>query len=116
MRCAPVVLLGVVAILAAPARATWSILAVDTATGEIAMGSATCLSQVDVEAITPVLLVGKGGGFVQAGISLDDRQIIWDQLKIGTAPADILALIAQADPQFSLRQIAIVDLEGRVAA
>ena len=46
--------------LAGSASATWSILIVNTRTGEIAVGSATCLTGFDLEANTPVLVpVGK---------------------------------------------------------
>ena len=49
-----------VGVLATPVSATWSILIVDTRTGELAVGSATCLTGFNLRTITPVLLVGRG--------------------------------------------------------
>ncbi|MEW6742746.1 MAG: DUF1028 domain-containing protein [Planctomycetota bacterium] len=102
---------------ASPLSATWSICAVDTATGEIAIGSATCLADFDLKANTPVLRVGKGVGVAQSFLGpIQLRQIIWDELGKGTDPAQILLLLEQADPDYETRQYGIVDLQGRAAA
>ena len=109
----------VVLVLLSPVLpATWSIILVDTSTGEIAVGCATCLTGLDLELYVPVIVVGTGGGCCQARIdgSGRNRRIIWDELPKGTPPGDILKLINDADPNFSSRQIGIVDMLGRRAA
>ena len=47
-------------LLAVPVRATWSILIVDTKTGEIAIGIATCLAGFDLRPDTVVVIPGVG--------------------------------------------------------
>jgi len=64
-RIAPIAL-GASAILASPAEATWSIILIDLRTGEVALGSATCLTNFDLQAGTPVLLTGIGGATAQS--------------------------------------------------
>ena len=89
-------------LFAAPAEATWSIVASDSLTQEVAIGSATCVTGIDLRALTPVLLVGVGGGAVQ---SLPDssgqrRQIIRDGLEGGLTSQQIidqLALLSGSD-------------------
>jgi len=47
-------------LLAAPLRATWSIILIDTRTGEIAIASATCLVGFDLPLNASVVVVGYG--------------------------------------------------------
>jgi hypothetical protein len=49
-------------LLAGSARATWSIIAVNTRTREICVSSATCLANFDLQRWLPVVVVGKGAG------------------------------------------------------
>ena len=56
------------------ADATWSIIAVNTQTGEVAVGSATCLTSFDLRALTPVVVVGVGGAAVQSQGDFDGRR------------------------------------------
>jgi len=48
--------------LCRPAGATWSIILIDTRTGEIAIASATCVDRIDLETMTPVVVAGIGAG------------------------------------------------------
>ena len=41
--------------------ATWSIIICDVSTGEVAVGTATCLTGMDIGAHVPLIVVGKGG-------------------------------------------------------
>ncbi len=114
MRCSLTVLL-LVGVLAAPASATWSILIVDTRTGELAVGSATCLTGFNLRTITPVVLVGRGAACAQALVNISsvaNRQIIWNMLQSGAPPQAILAALAAADPQHGSRQYGIIDATG----
>jgi hypothetical protein len=111
-RCLGVLLL---ALLAAPLNATWSIILIDTRTGEIAIASATCLVGFDLPLNASVVVVGYGAAAAQSFIdtSGNNRQLLFTQLRLGTAPAQILALLAASDPGHQTRQYGIVDTQGR---
>lgn len=98
-----------------PAGATWSIVMVDRATGEVAVGSATCLPNIDLESFVPVVLVGVGAAAAQSAIdqSGNNRALIAQQMLLGTAPEQILVLLSQQDGSHQSRQYGIVDLQGR---
>lgn len=101
--------------LVAPAGATWSILIIDTRTGEIAIASATCVANINLKAITPVLLVNRGAATAQAAVnfnSITNRAIIWNLLQAGSPPSAILASLAQSDPGHQSRQYGIIDVTG----
>jgi hypothetical protein len=108
----------------AQASATWSVIAVDRATGRIVISSATCVPQgrfagfpaeglMDVQAI---VVPGVGVAAAQAGVdsSRENQRLIYRELRAGTAPARILEML-QEDPQIERRQFGIVDLQGRCA-
>lgn len=94
---------------------TWSIVIVDSETKEVAVGTVTCLTNFDLLALVPVVVIGKGGAAVQAAGDFDGirRPIIFDQLMLGTAPDDILVLLAQIAGHQS-RQYGIVDAQNRM--
>ena len=100
------------AVTAAPAAATWSIVVTDRSTGEVAVGSATCVSGLDLRALTPVVLVGLGGGAAQsvADGSGVNRRRIWDGLLAGLTPEEILDVLADADGLHQSRQYGIADV------
>lgn len=102
---------------AASARATWSIILVDTENQEIAIGSATCLQFFDLQRGVPVLRVRVGAAAAQSFIdqSAQNRMFIWDELANGTDPAAILKELAVRDPAHQTRQYGIVDVLGRAA-
>ncbi len=103
--------------LAPAAEATWSIILVDTATGEVAIGCATCLESLDLTIYCPVLLAGVGGACAQSSIDGNgrNRKLIWDEMQIGTSPSKILSLLRNSDGSHQSRQYGIVDLRGRQA-
>ena len=99
----------------APLGATWSILIVDTRTGEIAVGSATCVPGYSLKMITPVLLVNRGAATAQASVnigSITNRALIWRSFKERTTPTKILQLLANNDPGHQTRQYGIIDVSG----
>lgn len=101
------------AALASPASATWSILIVDTATGEVAVGIATCLTGFDLRPSTVVVVPEHGVAAAQSFVGpLSLRRMIRAELLAGTSPAQILALLAAADPGHQGRQYGIVDVAG----
>lgn len=109
------------ALLAGPltgrAAATWSILIADTRTGEIVLGSATCLTGFDLRAGTPVIVTGVGAATAQSFVDStgQNRVFIRDGLLAGTDPDQILAGLATFDTGHQTRQYGIVDTAGRAA-
>ena len=110
-RVLPLVLACVLA-LAPPASATWSIVLVDTSTGEVAIAGATCLEGFNLKQWLPVLVVGKGGAVAQSAIdtAAKNRKKIFEQLQLGTPPDQILALVLDEDLAKASRQYGIVNL------
>jgi hypothetical protein len=106
-----------VAGLAASASATWSIVLIDVRTGEIAVGSATCLTNFDLQAGTPVLIPGVGAATAQSFVDQGgyNRVFIRDRLLEGVPPDEILALLEDVDGGHQTRQYGIADALGGVA-
>jgi hypothetical protein len=79
-------------LMASLAEATWSIVVVDTRTGEVAVASATCLENFNLEAGVPVVIVGKGAGAAQSLIDAGaiNRRRMRDGLRAGAPPEKIL--------------------------
>ncbi len=109
------ILLGLL-LLAVPANATWSILIVDTATGEVAIGIATCLTGFDLRPSTVVVVPGYGVAAAQSFVGpLSLRQLIREQLRMGTPPNQILGLRQAADAGHQSRQYGIASVLGGTA-
>ena len=97
------------------AFATWSIVAVDRSTGRVVIASATCVNGDDdfLKGVQAVVVPGKAIAACQSAAGNQD--IVFRELQKGTAPRDIIELIAREDPAFQSRQYGIVDLQGRSA-
>lgn len=100
------VCLVLAALLSPRAEATWSIVVVDDATGEVAVASATCLPNIDLKRFLPVIVVGKGAGAAQALIDVDvqARMIIRQGLIAGLTPEQIVAQLQAEVSQPNVRQ------------
>lgn len=98
---------------ASAARATWSIVIADLETKEVAVGTVTCLTGLDLLAIVPVVVVGKGAAAVQASGDFDGirRPIIFSGLMHGTSPAELLEIL-EGISGHSSRQYGIADTQG----
>jgi uncharacterized Ntn-hydrolase superfamily protein len=106
------------------ASATWSVIAVDRSTGTVVIASATCVPQQglerfpakDLRDIQAIVVPGVGVAAAQASVdnTRKNQQLIFAELRNGTAPARILEMLRD-DPRFASRQFAIIDLEGRMA-
>jgi hypothetical protein len=105
-----------VSAFAGAAEATWSIILIDTRTGEVAVGSATCLTGFDLQANTPVLLTGIGAATAQSFVdsSGGNRTFIRDRLLDGESMDTILAGLAARDGGHQTRQYGIADTRGGV--
>ena len=120
------ILLALAALLLfhAPASATWSVIAIDTVTGQVVIASATCVPQgrfagfpakglMDIQAI---VVPGIGVAAAQAGVdnTRANQQLIYRELRRGTPPEEIIGMLS-ADPNYQRRQFGIVDKQGRTA-
>ncbi len=100
------------ALFVLPAQATWSIVLVNRVTGEVLISSATCLGNFDLQRALPVVRVGLGGAAAQSAIDTGakNRAKIFDQLGLGTPPAEILPILKAGDLLLhEFRQYGIVD-------
>ena len=104
--------------------ATWSVIAINTRTGQVVIASATCVAQgrfngfpakglMDIQAI---VVPGVGVAAAQAGVDRTraNQRLIHAELKKGTAPEEIIEMLSE-DPRFESRQFGIVDMQGRCA-
>ena len=101
-------------VFGSPALATWSIVALNTRTGEVCVASATCIASFPLERWLAVLSVGKGGAAAQSAVDSTgaNRLTIWNGLQSGATPAEILEQLAQSDPSHQGRQYGIVSFDG----
>jgi Raf kinase inhibitor-like YbhB/YbcL family protein len=104
--------------LPATASATWSVIAVDRATGRVVIASATCVDRDDqfLMGVQAVVVPGKGVAACQAGVdgTHKNQMLVFQELQKGTDPARIIEMLSQ-DPAFQSRQFGILDLQGRSA-
>jgi Raf kinase inhibitor-like YbhB/YbcL family protein len=101
-----------------PAFATWSVIAVDRATGRVVIASATCVDRDDqfLMGVQAVIVPGKGVAACQAGVdgTHKNQMLVFEELKKGTDPKRIIEMLSQ-DPAYQSRQFGILDLQGRSA-
>jgi len=111
-------LVAVLSLLPSTASATWSILAVDRATGRVVLGSASCVNTNDefMKSALAVVVPGKGIAACQAASDMThkNQMLVFAELQKGTDPKRIIELLS-ADPNFQSRQFGILDLQGRSA-
>src|SRR5688500_6263777 len=113
-------LFGLVCLLFAPtsALATWSVIAVDRATGRVVIASATCVDRDDqfLMGVQAVVVPGKGVAACQAAVDSThkNQMLVFEELQKGTDPTQIIEVLSQ-DPAFQSRQFGILDLQGRMA-
>jgi uncharacterized Ntn-hydrolase superfamily protein len=118
-------LLSIALILAVQSSlfATWSIVAVDAATGQVVIASATCLPPdvfpqmgvKDLRDIQAAVVPGKGGGVCQSALdpTKTNQKLIVSELGKGTAPDRILSLLKAQDREVESRQFGILDMSGQ---
>jgi len=104
--------LSVLCVAAPKASATWSIVVIDTYTGEVCIASATCLKGPDLLNLLPVMVVGVGGAAAQSAgdTSGANRFIIWQGLNAGDSPFNILKTLAASDGFHQTRQYGIANM------
>jgi uncharacterized Ntn-hydrolase superfamily protein len=105
-------------------HATWSVIALDGRTRNVAIASATCVTQSalerfpakDLRDVQAIVVPGKGVAAAQAAVDRTraNQNLIYEQLQKGTDPARILDML-RADPGLEGRQFGILDMQGRAA-
>ncbi len=100
-----------------PALATWAVVLADAETGEVGIGQATCVANIDLRALSAVVVTEHGVATVQAFVDQSGlaRATIRNELLAGTAPAQILDVLDATDPNHETHQYCIVDAQGRAA-
>ncbi len=94
-------------------HATWSICLADTRTGEVAVGTVTCLEALDLLSLVPVIVVGEGAAAAQAAGDIDGtrRAIIRQFIELERTPEQILSALGSA-PGHQSRQYGIATVRG----
>lgn len=92
---------------------TFSIVAIDPETGEC--GAAVASKYPAVGSVVPYVRAGVGAFCTQHHHVPAWGERALDALACGQAPADILGELLRDDPQAEQRQLAIIDMQGRVA-
>lgn len=116
------ILVALCLMLFAPASAfaTWSVIAIDTKTGQVIIASATCVRQSAFPQRTPVaardlmdlqavIVPGVGVAACQAGAdnTRENQMLVYNELKKGTPPLQILEMLKK-DPNIERRQFGIL--------
>lgn len=108
---------------ASAAGATWSLVAVDPASGEAGVAFASCVPAPvlgdPTEPLVPVVVVpGQAAAISQGQLNLGAADRIRELVAADAAPADIVGAVANPtfDESWQTRQEAVVSLAGRAAA
>jgi uncharacterized Ntn-hydrolase superfamily protein len=123
-RLQPVLLIIISAILAAPLLLsdapwirpvhTYSIVAVDKETGEL--GAAVQSHWFSVGALVPWAEAGVGAVATQSFVEASYGPLGLDLMRAGKTAPEALAGLIKSDPHEDVRQVAMVDAQGRAAA
>jgi hypothetical protein len=111
--------LAMIGALQAQSFATWSVLALDRATGRLVIASATCLALEEpqtLKTLQAVVVPGVGVAACQALIDVSgtNQRRIFEELRKGSDPREIIRFM-RSDRNVEQRQYGIVDSKGRVA-
>jgi len=105
-------------LLPASASATWSIIAIDRATGRMVISSATCAATApnQLKLLQAIVIPGVAIAAAQAGVDRthENQKLIYAELQRGTDPAAIIRMLRD-DPRIENRQFGIIDMQGRTA-
>jgi hypothetical protein len=103
------------AVLVSPALATWSLVVLNTKTGEVCVASATCIgNKFPLKLWLPVIVVERGGGVAQSMVDTlgGNRMTMWAGIQNGLLPARILDKLSVQDGFHQRRQYGIVTVDG----
>ena len=85
--------------LATQSDGTWSIVLVDAESREVAVGTVTCLTSLDLLAIVPVVVVREGGAAVQAAgdFAGQRRPVIFNGFLNDVPPSELLVALDRGE-------------------
>lgn len=92
---------------------TYSIVALDAPTGELGAAVQTCWPSVG--ATVPWVWAGVGAVATQSFTNVDLGPWCLERLREGESPAEALAQVLATDPGREVRQVGVVDTQGRTA-
>ena len=100
-------------VLVPPALATWSVVVVDTKTGEVCVASATCLANTNLIPDLPVIYPGLGAAAVQSARDPGGNRklVIWNGFEAGLTPDEIFVQL-EAIGGHQSRQYGIASMIG----
>ncbi len=109
------VLLAALGLAVPPAQATWSIAVMNVRTREVVVAGATCISDFGLMNYIGSVAVGEGGGLSQAYVYQAGKVQIFEGLRAGFAPQQILDGLLNTTPQIQKRAFGIVGRNGPAA-
>jgi uncharacterized Ntn-hydrolase superfamily protein len=108
-----------------PAFATWSVMTLDQKSGTIVVASAACVASQDLAGvrakelmdIQAIVVPGKAVAVAQGSFdsTRETQKLMYAELVKGTDPEQILEMILRQDPAVGMRQVAMLDVDGRRA-
>ena len=101
--------------LVLPASATWSIVVINTRTGEVAVATSTCLPNSNIKLAVPLIRIGKGAAAAQSFVhpgAVNKRFINLSLRTTNLTPQEILDGLAAMDVGHQTRQYGIVAFSG----
>jgi uncharacterized Ntn-hydrolase superfamily protein len=92
---------------------TWSIIAIDPATGDVGVAMASCVPETHGDGVG-VLVPGHGVAAVQASWDLANRDLVYDALREGLPAQEVIDRVIDpaADSTIGRRQYAVLTLDG----
>ncbi|MFT7668190.1 MAG: putative Ntn-hydrolase superfamily protein [Planctomycetota bacterium] len=108
----PLSVLIAVGLAVVPVHATWTIVVLDTRTGEVIVAGATCIPDFSIPGFIGSVVVGKGGGASQAAVYHGAKVITFEGLQAGNTPQQILDDILAAAWNVDQHQFGVVGLHG----
>ena len=94
---------------------TWSVVAIDPATGDVGVTMASCVANTLADALG-ALVPGKGAAATQAAFDIGNRNRVYEALKSGAQAEDIIKLVTDTsvDSRLDSRQYGVVTLNNGV--
>jgi uncharacterized Ntn-hydrolase superfamily protein len=92
---------------------TWSVVAIDPATGDVGVAMASCVANTLADALG-ALVPGKGAAATQAGFNLGNRNRVFEALKEGLTAEEVIqrAIDPAADSAIGGRQYGVVTMRN----
>jgi uncharacterized Ntn-hydrolase superfamily protein len=92
---------------------TWSVVAVDPATGDVGVAMASCVPNTLADALA-ALVPGKGAAATQAAFDVSNRNTVFEALKQGVPASEVIRRVTDStsDARLGSRQYGVVTMSG----